>query len=847
MKIFFQKHSNEIIKTFKISFLMAFLLISAISLNGLYQNNPEKNHISESLLNGFIKSDIEEEKKPNSAPGYDWTYKYGTGNINTYFPITLADGSLYVVGSELSATQDVYILSYPANSDYQWGLGTDDEEVRDVYLDSNEDIFMIGDRDNTVFFIKYDTDSNGVSNENEIDIGDDCWYMQMVVLPNSNYLILVKYIIGSDIGLRLYEINSNSLAIEWSKDFYDISTYYTNFEIDEELKYIQLTSTGKIVLVGQNKTDDGVFISCGDIGGSWTNKTILGNGEIYGCVIDQNDKIHLAIERENGITTEDELDIIRLTTDGVVETNCTFSSPTISYNVRSFIINKQSGSWNLPFLVYHLYGVETNNGIGYCFINGDSIETSNDGLYDPSSSYQYRLGGPTILESDIFLSIVEYGSSSGDVQFIRAGATSWVKDILYSYSEMVSVEDITMGANDDKVWIHIADLVEDAGIYSFNKNNGNIQDEISVGADVIFCNLLLHDKAGTDYIAMYGMEGDYVNYDADAVISIYDLLGNEIRREIREDTSGVNEFWEWSQIRNDGLYSVGLQTTSTMGEQTLIVGKYSVDFLFSIDMSLKKHEPINIYGMTPEVGSDGITRGSGTATDPFYIEFWEIENVGGPYAMPHGINIADRGEYFIIANCSISGFKNEHWAAGIAIHKTNAIKVLENNISDNNIGIVFASVTGNQEKIIEDNMITNSGNVGIQLDGSEWTCEYITITNNHIVGVDAIGSGDWDGVGLLLNGATQCEITYNKITDCAGYGIVISWEGTYDNTITHNDLCGNEKGGFNDLNKDYSNTIEDNECGLGGPFEISGFPLGLLTVLGIVSLLLIQRKILRNR
>ncbi len=843
MKFFFQKHSNEIKKTLKISFLMAFLLISAISLNGLYQNNPENSKISESLSNGFIKSDIEEEKKPNSASGYDWTYKYGTGNIISYFPITLSDGSLYVVGSEMSATQDVYIQSYPTDSHYQWGSGTDNEGVEDVYLDSNEDIFIIGQQDIKVFFIKYDTSTNGVTNTNEIDIGDDCWYMQMVVLSDSNYLILVKYVMGSDYGFRLFEINSDSLAIEWSKDFYDISNS------GEELNYIQLTSTDKIVLVGQNNTEDGVFISCGTIDGSWTNKTILGNGEIYGCVTDQNDKIHLAIKRENDITSKDELDIIRLATDGTVETNCTFASTTISYDVRSFIINQESGTWNLPFLVYDLYGAETYNGIGYCFINEDSIETSNDGLYDPSNTVEYRLSGPTILDDDVFLSICEYGTSSGEVQFIRAGTTSWVKDISHSYSEMVGVEDITMGTNDDKVWIRIIDADEDAGIYSFNKNNGQIIDEISVGADVIFCNLLLHDKAGTDYIAMYGMEGDYSNYNADAVISIYDSLGNEIRREIRGDTSGVNEFWEWTQIQNDGLYLVGLQTTSTMGEQTLIVGKYFVDSLFSKDLSLKKHDAINIFsGMNLEVGSDGITRGSGTSTDPYYIEFWEIKNSESPEIL-HGIAIHDRGEYFIIANCSISGFKNEHWASGINIFKTNFIKVLENNISDNNIGITFASVTGDQEKIIEDNMITNSGNVGIQLAGHEWTCEYITITNNQIIGVDAVGSGDWDGVGLLLTGATQCEITYNKITECAGYGICLSWEDNYDNTITNNDLCGNDKGGFNELNEDYSNTIEDNECGLGdnGPFEISGFPVGLLTVLGIVSLLLIQRKILKNR
>jgi len=65
------------------------------------------------------------------------------------------------------------------------------------------------------------------------------------------------------------------------------------------------------------------------------------------------------------------------------------------------------------------------------------------------------------------------------------------------------------------------------------------------------------------------------------------------------------------------------------------------------------HAPIRIIGNDEFTSENGVTGGNGTADDPFLIEDWVIVNDG---TAANGIFINNTDAYFVIKNCTISGF-----------------------------------------------------------------------------------------------------------------------------------------------------------------------------------------------
>ncbi len=846
------KHSKKICFIFGLISLLSLVIFTSGKSIQPFSTQEIKDKIKATPALNIIENDLPKQ----SSLDEDWSYTYGDRNILSYFPITTSDGSLVIIGSQMDSTKEVFAVSFPSNEVTTWGSSTDNELVDEIFVDSNEDIVVFGNRDNSTFIVKYSLETHEFTEFTDIIIGDSCWFMEMHVLDNSNYLVLIKYLVDTHIGLRLFEINSDTLEEEWVKDYVGISTFYISSEIDEELTYIQRSSTGKIVLTAQNSTEDGIFLSIGDIEGSWTNFTILGNSEICGCVMDKNDKIHLASRHENPLTSKTVLEVLQISLDGLIEKNCSLASTSMSYKIQRFTLNEIEGTWNLPFLVYSLIEDDKNQGLGWGFIDGNSIETSNEFINLPSDVDQYRLNEIINKEGAMFLSITKYGSSTGVIKVIRAGETKWTRELSESFTNYVSTDNFQISANDDKIWFQISDLSEGAGIYSLNIESGTLIDQVSIGRDAIYCDLQVYDKDFTDYLLMYGLEGDVNAYDADAVISIFETNGNELNRLIREDSEDVNEKWEWAETGEEEIFVAGLQLTSEVGEQTLIVGHYNEQSLFT--KHNRDHDPIKIYSDMPyplEVGTDGITRGSGTQADPYIIEFWNIvdDDVSDPTSFG-GIIIWDRSEYFVIANCTISGFIDDEDNSGIGIFLSEHIKILNNNISDCTIGIDLESIdSGDEDNIIANNTLSDLKNVGIGLGvytpGEEnyGKSEKITITQNEIDGVESWDGGDWDGVGILLTGSSQCTISYNTATNCEGYGIVVGNGSEYTNTIVYNDLCGNTQGGILIDEDEDTNDIHDNECGLSdNSFKIPGFSFIFLSLCSITMIILLQKKNLRQ-
>ena len=153
------------------------------------------------------------------------------------------------------------------------------------------------------------------------------------------------------------------------------------------------------------------------------------------------------------------------------------------------------------------------------------------------------------------------------------------------------------------------------------------------------------------------------------------------------------------------------------------------------------HARIDIYGNSGFLGSNsttGICRGSGTASDPYIIEGWDIDASSST-----GIEIQNSDLHFIIRYCYIhdGGTNNE----GISLHSC-VNGVLESNTCSNNLlGIGLYSGSGNT---MSNNTCSNN-NCGIYLYQSSGNI----ISNNDCSGnvKDGINLRESTGNTLINN------------------------------------------------------------------------------------------------
>ncbi|MHA1166480.1 MAG: right-handed parallel beta-helix repeat-containing protein [Candidatus Hodarchaeales archaeon] len=260
---------------------------------------------------------------------------------------------------------------------------------------------------------------------------------------------------------------------------------------------------------------------------------------------------------------------------------------------------------------------------------------------------------------------------------------------------------------------------------------------------------------------------------------------------------------------------------------------------------LRDHDPISIYtGSTNEVGYNGITRGSGTENDPYIIEWWNIVPRESNETNMAGIMFTGVDEYYLVANCSISGWSAEEWGGGISLDGVNHVDVKDCNITDCSIGINLLSAgSDSADMTIANNNIEDSVVNGIKLQRGQgtanWDCHRIIIKDNKIDTVGSTASGiEGNENGITVYSGVTCQITGNTIKSCANYGIYLENDpsNVYSCTVTGNNLCGNNNGAFN-YHEDIvdNNTIEYNECASRSD-EIPGFTVYILLFTGLITL-----------
>lgn len=245
------------------------------------------------------------------------------------------------------------------------------------------------------------------------------------------------------------------------------------------------------------------------------------------------------------------------------------------------------------------------------------------------------------------------------------------------------------------------------------------------------------------------------------------------------------------------------------------------------------HQPIYIDGNDDFTPDNGVTGGSGTEGDPYIIENWVI--VYDEIA-EHGIFVNDTDAYFIIRNCTISGFIKKY-CAGIRLDNVENGRFEDVDANQNYIGmyityssyIIISNCTSHHNSIhgigcyyCSNIIITscecyNNIEVGIQFAGTSYsTIENSMCYNNNRYGIE-VGWCDF-GDQVVYNTIKDCIIHHNRylgirlwryskdqhpgythITRCeiynngdAGIGI----DGMHNNIIEDCNIHHNERGIF---------------------------------------------------
>jgi parallel beta-helix repeat protein len=225
--------------------------------------------------------------------------------------------------------------------------------------------------------------------------------------------------------------------------------------------------------------------------------------------------------------------------------------------------------------------------------------------------------------------------------------------------------------------------------------------------------------------------------------------------------------------------------------------------------------PIYICGDAEFTSANGVTAGSGTASDPYLIEGWEIDATTA-----HGIWIVDTNAHFTILSCYVhDGGTDLH---GIYLHGCTNCTVTGNTCSNNYHGILLT--TSNNNTLSDNNCSSNNDN-GIMLHSSSNNalsnnhCSlngyhegiYLGYSNNNTLSGNTC-SNNIEGIWLYAsdnNTLSRNTFSNNDI------GVLLFRSG--NNTLSDNDCSSNDASGIQ-LYFSSNNTLSDNDCSSNGIF-----------------------------
>jgi parallel beta-helix repeat protein len=271
------------------------------------------------------------------------------------------------------------------------------------------------------------------------------------------------------------------------------------------------------------------------------------------------------------------------------------------------------------------------------------------------------------------------------------------------------------------------------------------------------------------------------------------------------------------------------------------------------------HAPIHIIGDADFTAAKGVTGGSGTSTDPYIIEGWDVNA-----SHADGISIENTRSYFVVASCFVhdggdyhSGIvlfnstngriadnlcSNDYWGIGLFLSNYSTVvnntctggfygmyllycgnELIRDNNCSNNVEAMYIWYTSNSFVLSND---CSSGSLGIQLDTSDNNTVGGNECDSTVYGIAAAVSSDniiennncsSDTMcGIFLSSSTRNYLIGNNCSAGSQYGIWIDDGGnntltinncsrnavygiflllTDNNTVTFNKLCNNSRFG----------------------------------------------------
>jgi parallel beta-helix repeat protein len=193
--------------------------------------------------------------------------------------------------------------------------------------------------------------------------------------------------------------------------------------------------------------------------------------------------------------------------------------------------------------------------------------------------------------------------------------------------------------------------------------------------------------------------------------------------------------------------------------------------------------PILIDGDLEFVPANGVTSGSGTASDPYIIEGWDINA-----ATAHGIEIRNTTAFFVIRDMLVHDGK-PYGYSGIRFQNVSNGVIL-NTVSDNNS-------PGNNFFDVVNVRVMNNTYLGRDWDGgiSGKGCNN-TIAFNNLNDAQIGFEGDYNdivsnnvqyaGNGIGIGNGRYNNVSGNMVSNCGWYAIIVSVG--YDNIVADNDV-----------------------------------------------------------
>src|SRR5467141_1324956 len=212
-----------------------------------------------------------------------------------------------------------------------------------------------------------------------------------------------------------------------------------------------------------------------------------------------------------------------------------------------------------------------------------------------------------------------------------------------------------------------------------------------------------------------------------------------------------------------------------------------VNPIFPRVFALQSHSSMLIVGNSGFTSANGVTSGTGTATDPFVISGWNISAVTVSRAHPGTyvhVEIDNTTAYFIIRNISVDGSVNGNGQAAIISGVSNG------RVESSNITAYCQAPPG----LFCYPGLTVQSSANVTLSGDIINQLSVGGDTNLVLQGSTIGPfGNYAGAGdsLDVNGCQHCLISGNNIVASANFKV----SGGSDVTIANNNISADTQGG----------------------------------------------------